>query len=237
MDQRPRLLLVDDDKDVLLLMRELLDKAGFDVDTADSGRAAIQKVDASPRPTVMTLDLMMPDIDGWGVLAHLRRIPAPPAVVVVTGHPESVGPFSIMASVAAYIVKPFSSADLVAICRTVAAGRTPRSPEGEDQRREPRRMFVVAAKIVVPGTDAFANGHIVEMSPTGVRVDVDMDIEAGRTIEISFMLPGYKNPIRAKGIVRWRQGRSTGLELIDLDPGQAQRLQDLMKPLGKPPIA
>lgn len=235
MDQRPRLLLVDDDTDVLMLMRELLDKAGFEVDTADSGRAAIQKVDAS-RPTVMTLDLMMPDVDGWGVLAHLRRIPAPPAVVVVTGHPESVGPFSVMASVAAYIVKPFSSADLVAICRTVAGGRTPRAPEGEEQRRETRRMFVVAAKIVVPGTGEFANGHIVELSPTGLRADVDLDIEPGRTIEISFMLPGYKNPTRAKGVVRWRQGRATGLELIDLDPTQAQRLQDLMKPLGKPPV-
>jgi DNA-binding response OmpR family regulator len=235
MDQRPRLLLVDDDRDVLMLMRELLDKAGFDVDTADSGRAAIQKVEAS-RPTLMTLDLMMPDVDGWGVLAHLRRIPAPPAVIVVTGHPESVGPFSVMASVAAYIVKPFTAADLVTICRIVAAGRTPRAPEGEDQRRERRRMFVVAAKIVVPGTGAFANGHIVELTPTGLRADVDLDIEPGRTIEISFMLPGYKNPTRAKGVVRWRQGRSAGLELIDLDPAQAQRLQDLMKPLGKPAV-
>src|SRR5262245_61354601 len=112
METKPNILIVDDDANTLALMQSVLANAGFETDTADSGRGAIKKLDGR-RPDLMTLDLVMPDVDGWGVLAHLRRVPSPPPVLVVTGHPESVGPFSVMASVAAYIVKPFSTADLL----------------------------------------------------------------------------------------------------------------------------
>jgi DNA-binding response OmpR family regulator len=235
MDQKPRILLVDDDHDVLSLMQHILQEAGFEAALADSGRAAIQKID-NERPTLLTLDLVMPDVDGWGVLAHLRRIPAPPPVVVVTGHPENVGPFSMMASVTGYVTKPFSAAQLVAICRKVAAGRTPRPADVQDTRRDPRRMFVVQAEISDPLTGAIAGGHVVELSPHGVRVDVDLPLEAGQTVEIAFHLPGHKEPLRAPGVVRWRSGIAAGLELNDLDPEKAHRLGQLIKPLGKLPI-
>jgi DNA-binding response OmpR family regulator len=236
MDQKPRVLLVDDDRDVLLLMQSILEPAGFETDLADSGLLAIQKIEAA-RPTLMTLDLVMPDIDGWGVLAALRRIPAPPPVVVITGHPESVGPFGMMASVAACVTKPFAAADLVAICRRVAAGRPPRPSDVTDTRLDPRRMFVVEAKVVAPGASSIAKGHIVELSPRGLRVDVDLALEAGQVLEVTFVLPGYKEPLRARGVVRWREGVATGLELTELDPDQAQALKELMKPLGKPPVS
>jgi DNA-binding response OmpR family regulator len=235
MDQRPRILLVDDDHDVLSLMQNILQQAGFETDLADSGRTAIQKIEAA-RPTLMTLDLVMPDVDGWGVLAHLRRIPGSPPVVVITGHPESVGPFAMMASVAAYMVKPFGAADLVAICRKVAAGRTPRPADVQDTRVDPRRMFVVEAKVLAPATGAIAKGHIVEMSPKGLRIDVDLALEAGHTVEVAFRLPGLKEPLRALGVVKWRHGVAAGLELTEMDPEQTRRLQELMKPLGKLPV-
>src|SRR5688572_14461770 len=113
-------------------MERVLAGAGYDIETADGGRAAIKKIEAA-RPDLVTLDLIMPDVDGWGVLAHLRRVPAPPPVLVVTGHPESVGPFSVMASVAAYIVKPFGTGELVTTCRKILATRGPKPP-GQDER-------------------------------------------------------------------------------------------------------
>jgi DNA-binding response OmpR family regulator len=236
MDQRPRVLLVDDDHDVLSLMEHILQEAGFDAELADSGRGAIQKIEAA-RPNLMTLDLVMPDVDGWGVLAHLRRIPAPPPVVVVTGHPESVGPFSMMASVTAYLVKPFSAADLVATCRKVATGRAPRPADVQDTRHEQRRMFVVEAKVLALAAGSRAEGHIVELSPRGLRLDVDLALAPGDAVQVTFRLPGYKDELRARGLVKWRHGIATGLELTDLEPDQAHRLQELMKPLGKPPVA
>jgi DNA-binding response OmpR family regulator len=234
METRPAVLIVDDDTNTLELMQGVLKNAGFETDVADSGRAAIKKLEGS-RPDLITLDLIMPDIDGWGVLAHLRRIPSPPPVLVVTGHPESVGPFSVMASVAAYIVKPFSTTELVTTCSKVVTARAPRPPGIDERRSDPRRTFVVQAQVLSTDGRSLAMGHVVELSPNGVRLDVNLALDPGQEVEIVFRLPGTKEPIRARSVVRWRHEPATGLQLLSLDPAQAQQLQDLIKPLGSGP--
>jgi len=231
MESRPTVLIVDDDLNTLALMQNVLTTAGFTADTADGGRAAIKKLDGS-RPDLVTLDLVMPDVDGWGVLAHLRRVPSPPPVLVVTGHPNSVGPFSVMASVAAYIVKPFSTADLVTTCSKVVSARAPKSPGVDERRTQLRRTFVVQAQVLSADGRSLGMGHVVELSPGGMRLDVNLPLETGQELEIVFRLPGAKEPIRAKSIVRWRQEPATGLQIVTIDPAQAQQLQDLVKPLG-----
>jgi DNA-binding response OmpR family regulator len=234
MESKPRILVVDDDANVLMLMQKVLAVAGFEVELADGGRAAIKKIEAS-RPDLVTLDLIMPDVDGWGVLAHLRRVTAPPPVLVVTGHPESVGPFSVMASVAAYVVKPFSTQELVTTCNKVVSARGNLVPGADERRGTPRRTFVVQAQVLSPTGESLGNGHIVELSPNGVRLDVNLALDAGQEVEVVFRLPGYKEPLRAKSVVRWRQEPATGLELVQLEPEQLQRLMELVKPLGSAP--
>ena len=234
MESKPRVLVVDDDANVLSLMRKVLETADFEVDQADSGRAAIKKIETT-RPDLVTLDLIMPDVDGWGVLAHLRRVTAPPPVLVVTGHPDSVGPFSVMASVAAYIVKPFSTQELVTTCKKVVSARGSLAPGADDRRGTPRRTFVVQAQVLSLTGQSLGMGHIVELGPTGIRLDVNLPLDAGQEVEVVFRLPGHKEPLRAKSVVRWRQEPATGLELVQLDPEQAQRLLELIKPLGSAP--
>src|SRR5688500_11489083 len=234
METKQRILVTDDDANVLSLMERVLTGAGFEVDTADSGRTAIKKIEAG-RPELVTLDLIMPDVDGWGVLAHLRRVPAPPPVLVVTGHPESVGPFSVMASVAAYIVKPFSTTELITTCRKILAARAPKPPGQDDRREGPRRMFVVPAQVLAADGASLGTGHVVELSPGGVRVDTGIALGVGQEIEVVFRLPGAKDPFRSRAVVRWRQDPATGLELVGLDPARAQLLADMVKPMGSAP--
>ena len=234
METKSRILVVDDDANVLSLMERVLTAAGFDIETADGGQSAIKKIEGH-RPDLVTLDLVMPGVDGWGVLAHLRRVPAPPPVLVVTGHPDSVGPFSVMASVAAYIVKPFGTGDLVTTCRKVVATRAPKPPGVDERRNQSRRMFVVQAQVLSPTGQALGMGHIVELSPRGMRLDVNLPLTTGQEVEVVFRLPGAKDPIRARSVVRWRQEPATGLEMIDLDPTQAHQLEELVKPLGSAP--
>jgi hypothetical protein len=54
-------------------------------------------------------------------------------------------------------------------------------------------------------------------------------------VEIVFRLPGAKEPIRAKSVVRWRQDPATGLQLIGLPAEHEQQLRELVKPLGSAP--
>ena len=234
METKQRILVTDDDANVLSLMERVLSGAGFEVATADSGRAAIKMIETD-RPELVTLDLIMPDVDGWGVLAHLRRVPAPPPVLVVTGHPESVGPFSVMASVAAYIVKPFSTTELITTCRKILTPRVPAPPGQDDRRDGPRRLFVVQAQVLSTAGESLGSGHIVELSPTGVRLDVNLPLSEGQEVEVVFRLPGSKEPIRAKSVVRWRQDPATGLELVGMPPEQEHQLRELVKPLGSTP--
>jgi signal transduction histidine kinase/CheY-like chemotaxis protein len=71
----PRVLLVDDDLNVLRVLSKYFDGENFIVDRADGGQAALDLIERR-RPDVVVLDLMMPDVTGFEVLASLRSNPA-----------------------------------------------------------------------------------------------------------------------------------------------------------------
>ncbi len=68
-------LVVDDEADVRLVARVILEAAGYDVHEADSGEAALTALDDGLVPDVLLLDVRMPGIDGWEVLDRLRTAP------------------------------------------------------------------------------------------------------------------------------------------------------------------
>jgi CheY-like chemotaxis protein len=68
----PHVLIVDDDDDVREILRLVLETEGFEVVTASNGREALQVLERPPRPSLMLLDLRMPDMDGWQTIAALR---------------------------------------------------------------------------------------------------------------------------------------------------------------------
>jgi CheY-like chemotaxis protein len=70
-----KILVADDDPDILLLARLNLTVEGFSVLEAADGSAALELIE-SQRPDVVLLDVMMPAVDGWDVLARVRRQPS-----------------------------------------------------------------------------------------------------------------------------------------------------------------
>ncbi|MDP9232212.1 MAG: response regulator, partial [Actinomycetota bacterium] len=64
------MLIVEDDPDVLLILRVNLESAGFDTTLAADGDTALRRIDIDP-PDAVLLDLMLPIVDGWDVLAEL----------------------------------------------------------------------------------------------------------------------------------------------------------------------
>jgi CheY-like chemotaxis protein len=80
---RPRALAVDDEPLVCELVVRALENAGWEVEVADDGVAALAKI-AARRPDVVLLDVRMPGIGGLEVLERLRRDARPPAVVALT---------------------------------------------------------------------------------------------------------------------------------------------------------
>src|SRR5438045_3840071 len=82
-DPTRRVLVVDDDKDVRDILFSVLQTRGIHADSAANGREALDLVAQHPY-VVVVLDLMMPEVDGFGVLDALRTSGAMPVVLVVT---------------------------------------------------------------------------------------------------------------------------------------------------------
>lgn len=89
MDQ-PTLLIVDDDPDIRMLLCELFGKAGYSVEVADDGAAAILFLEHNEPPDAIVLDLLMPGIVGSSVLAYLSSQPelADVPVAIVSSSPH-----------------------------------------------------------------------------------------------------------------------------------------------------
>ncbi len=112
---RSRILSVDDERDVTDLVEFHLTRAGFDVVTAATGREALETVNQQ-RPDLILLDLMLPDIDGFGVCEMLRRQPSTatiPIVILTAWATRDARHLGLELGALDYMTKPFSPKDLV----------------------------------------------------------------------------------------------------------------------------
>ncbi|MEO8376295.1 MAG: response regulator [Candidatus Sumerlaeota bacterium] len=114
MSRRPRILAVDDENDILLIVRTSL-KDEYDVDTAASGAEALQKIEDNP-PDLVILDMMMPEMDGIEVLEEIRRMTqtAMTPVIFLTGVSDKAKIREALdKGTQYYITKPFNYNELL----------------------------------------------------------------------------------------------------------------------------
>jgi len=109
---RPLVLVVEDDPAAAELLTRQLERAGFGTEVARSGGEAISKA-IERKPAAITLDILLPDLDGWEVLTRLKREPAtseiPVVVVSVVDNPE----LGIALGALDYFVKPVPAKELI----------------------------------------------------------------------------------------------------------------------------
>lgn len=107
-----RILLVDDDKNIRILVTELLSTMGYTILEAKDGEEAMKLVDIGPIDLVMT-DLKMPGMDGIELTRAVRRIePALPIIVYSAYRFIDTGPVALKAGANEYITKPFLQAKI-----------------------------------------------------------------------------------------------------------------------------
>lgn len=114
-DQK-RLMLVDDDPNLILLVKDYLEFRGYDVVTAENGREALEKLEQE-LPDLIICDVMMPEMDGYTLVKHIREDSRtnwiPVLFLSAKGQSQDrVKGLSTGADV--YIVKPFEPEELVA---------------------------------------------------------------------------------------------------------------------------
>ena len=111
----PKVMVVDDERDVVELITFVLSKEKYEVIQAFNGREALEKIGLMPysqpsvRPDLVILDIMMPEVDGYTVQSKMledeftRSIP----IIILTAKGQMKELFGMAANVVAYIEKPF----------------------------------------------------------------------------------------------------------------------------------
>lgn len=126
-----RLLVVDDDPPIADLVATVARYEGWQAVTANSGAQALRRA-ARFRPDIVVLDLMLPDVDGFGVLDRLRRAGTMVPVVFLTARDGVADRVEgLTRGGDDYLVKPFAVEELMARLRTVlrrSGGPAPRPP-------------------------------------------------------------------------------------------------------------
>lgn len=111
-----KVLIVEDEQDILQLVKHYLEREGFRVITAMSGREALKQV-KEEKPDLVVLDLMLPEIDGLEVCKRLRSVPDTamiPIIMLTAKAEESDTIVGLELGADDYVTKPFSPKALVA---------------------------------------------------------------------------------------------------------------------------
>jgi DNA-binding response OmpR family regulator len=140
-------LVVDDEPDIVLFAQVNLELHGHTVRTAPDGEAALEAIEAA-RPDALVLDVMMPHLDGWGVLERLkahddpeiRTIPVVMLTALDTDHDQARGGIE---GAVRYLTKPLAPDDLVQALEEVLAG----PPEPEQRKSAQQKGLASLARI------------------------------------------------------------------------------------------
>ena len=129
MSNKKRILCIEDEAEMIELMRLVLEREGFEVRGAMGGEQGLKAM-RQEKPDLILLDLMMPGIDGWEVYRQMRadkeltEIP----VIIVTAKAQSIDKVLGLqvAKVADYITKPFGPKELIGSIERVLAQQNSR---------------------------------------------------------------------------------------------------------------
>jgi two-component system, OmpR family, response regulator len=169
---RPRILVVDDNVELLSLLTHLFEDAGYEVVAASKGKQALELIRAQP-PALALLDILLPDIMGYAVAEALRRESSEVPVVFVTGVFKG-GKHALDGKnkhgAAAYFEKPFES----------------------------KKLLEAVTQLVPPGAPQVAPGEFeVELDIDIEEEDPDDTMELSGRVQVS----GATGPVELKGDV------------------------------------
>ncbi len=127
------ILVVDDERNIVELLRLLLVKEGFNVETAYTGTEALRKWNLV-KPSLVVLDLMLPEIEGWDVCRRIRRESEVP-IIMLTARSEDVDKIvGLELGADDYVTKPFNNRELVARIKAVLRRASAPEPQARSSR-------------------------------------------------------------------------------------------------------
>ena len=166
------ILVVDDEPRIVQLVRDYLERAGFEVLVAGDGPSALATI-AQRRPDLVVLDLGLPGLDGLDVTRRVRATSAVPIVMLTARSDETDTLVGLELGADDYVTKPFSPRELVARIRAVLR-------RAEGAARPAERIAVGDVELDLPRMRLTVAGRRVELTPTEFQIVATLAREPGR---------------------------------------------------------
>jgi two-component system alkaline phosphatase synthesis response regulator PhoP len=176
----PSLLVVEDEPSLARLVRDYLERASFQVVTASTAEGALRQI-AAEMPSLIVLDLGLPDRDGLDVIRSVRRTSDTPIIVLTARGEESDRIVGLELGADDYVIKPFSPKELVARIRAVLR---------RSERREPQDAPIVAGELTIdlPRMRVTRGEETIDLTPTEFQLLVTLAREPGRVFTRAHLL-------------------------------------------------
>jgi two-component system KDP operon response regulator KdpE len=211
-----RILVVDDDPQLLRALRVNLRARGYEVDEAADGAAALRA--ASRQPHLVILDLGLPDLDGVDVIRGLRAF-GPMPIIVLSGRSGSADKVEALdAGADDYVTKPFGVDELLARIRAATRRATPAT--APPQRLRIGQCTVDFAARTVRG----AAGEPVRLTPTEWRLLEILASNPGRLVTQRYLLEQVWGPTYTTATNYLRQFMTQLRHKLEPDPGRPRHL-------------
>jgi CheY-like chemotaxis protein len=231
-----RILVIDDELSLRLVMRVILERAGHTVLDAADGREGLALWRREPTDIVVT-DLFMPEKDGYHVLMEMQHVATKPKIIAMSGGGQK-GLLDWRASALALgadrvLVKPFDERTVLLIIQEVLAGR----PDGQDavlpssstdQRKFPR---VPVSLPVYFGNGVIArSGTVLDISREGCRIRCPDAATDMKYFQVEIRLDEPHGTLTVDlAVKRWSRNEDLGVEFIRMESDQQARLLSVIR--------
>lgn len=154
---RKRILIVDDEPTITHALTSLFTQAGYEVVTAHSGFQALAQLE--PKPDLVILDILMPEMDGYAVCRKIRELPAYVPIIMLTAKDapgDRTAGLELGADV--YFTKPFEPGELLAQARALFRAWNRPNHDQQPLTCGPIQLFEAQHHVTL-------NGNVVELAP------------------------------------------------------------------------
>lgn len=210
-----RILVVDDEVQILKLLGVTLTSHGFEVAEATTGQEAICEVGAY-KPDIIILDLGLPDMDGLEVISRLREWTKTPIIILSAREQEKDKIIALDAGADDYLTKPFGMGEFLARIR--AALRHMAGVENElVQQFDDLSVDLAHRRVTVLGKE-------IKLSPTEYDLIKNLAIHAGKVLTHKYLLrtvwgPSYENDVHYLRVYMGQLRRK-----IEVDPSRPRHI-------------
>jgi DNA-binding response OmpR family regulator len=175
-DERPRLLMIDDDRKLCRLVGDYLGPMGYEVTAVHTGPAGVESA-SSGNWCAVILDLMLPGMDGFEVLKQIRKVSDVPVLMLTARGDEADRIVGLEIGADDYLPKTFSTRELLARLRAVTRRRV-RSSKAEEEL--PEEVVVGPLRVNLGARTAVLRDKPLNLTPVEFDLLTSLARGAGR---------------------------------------------------------